>query len=200
MARFLLTTLSVLAIASLSAAQIQTWAIDPDHSSAEFGVRHLGISTVHGTFSKVNGKVSYYPADVGKSSIDATIDASTVNTRIEARDQDLRGSDFFDVEKFPTINFKSKRIESAGAGKLLVTGDLTIHGVTKQVVLDVNGPTPAIKDPSGNTRMGADATTKINRHDFGINGGSTTVGDEVQINLDLEMTNSSSPSNAAPSK
>ena len=199
MRRIVLTALSVFAIAGFSAAQTQSWAIDPAHSSADFAVRHLGISTVRGNFSKVSGKVSYDAADLSKSSIEATIDATTINTRIETRDKDLRSPNFFDVEKFPTITFKSKRIESAGAGKLHVTGDLTMHGVTKELVLDVNGPSAAIKDPSGNPRMGAEATTKINRRDFGINGGTTTVGDEVQITLDVEMI-SSSPSIVAPAK
>jgi len=197
---FVLVLYAAFALANSSAAQIQTFRIDPNHSSAAFAVRHLGISTVRGDFEKVSGDVSYDPADVGKSSIEATIDATTVNTRIEARDKDLRSPHFFDVEKYPVITFKSKRIEVAGAGKLRVTGDLTIHGVMKEVVLDVDGPTPAIKDPSGATRMGAAATTKIDRRDFGINGATATVGDEVQITLDVELISSSSPPKAAQLK
>jgi len=193
MRRFVLVVFTSFAIANLAAAQAQAFRIDTNHSSAEFAVRHLGISTVRGNFEKVSGNVSYDPADVGKSSIEATIDATTVNTRIEARDKDLRSAHFFDVEKYPTITFKSKRIEAAGAGKLRVTGDLTIHGVTKEVVLDVDGPTPAIKDPQGNTRMGAAGTAKINRRDFGIDGATATVGDEVQITLDVELVVPSSP-------
>jgi len=200
MRRIVLIVLAVFAIARLSAAQIQTLKIDPNHSSAEFAVRHLGISTVRGDFQKVSGEVSYDPADVGKSSIEAAIDASTVNTRIEARDKDLRSPHFFDVEKYPVITFKSKHNEAAGAGKLRVTGDLTMHGVTKEVVMDVDGPTPPVKDPSGNIRMGAAATTKIDRRDFGIEGAAATVGDEVQITLDVEMINASSPAKSAQSK
>jgi polyisoprenoid-binding protein YceI len=103
------------------------------------------------------------------------------------RDNDLKGPNFFDVTKFPTITFKSKKVESAGQGKLRVTGDLTIHGVTKEAVLEVDGPSAAIKDPYGNSRMGASASTKINRKDFGVNGASTAVGDEIEIVLDIEM-------------
>ena len=193
MRRFVFIVLAVFAIANFSAAQIQTLRIDPNHSSAAFAVRHLGISTVRGDFQKVSGTVSYDPADVSKSSIEATIDTTTVNTRIEARDKDLRSPHFFDVEKFPVITFKSRRIEAAGAGKLRVTGDLTMHGVTKEVVMDVDGPTAAIKDPSGAPRMGAAATTKINRRDFGIDGGTATVGDEVQVTLDVELVAPASP-------
>jgi len=193
MRRFLLVVCIGCAVANYCAAQIQTFRIDPNHSSAEFAVRHLGISTVRGDFQKVGGTVSYDPADVGKSSIEATIDTTTVNTRIEARDKDLRSPHFFDVEKFPVITFKSRRIEAAGAGKLRVTGDLTMHGVTKEVVMDVDGPTAAIKDPSGAPRMGAAATTKINRRDFGIDGGTATVGDEVQVTLDVELVAPASP-------
>jgi len=194
MRRLLLIASVCFAIANSLAAQIQSWRIDPSHSSAGFAVRHLGISTVRGDFNKVSGKVLYYPAEVGKSSIEATIDAATIDTRIETRDKDLRGPDFFDVEKYPVITFKSKRIEAAGAGKLRVTGDLTMHGVTKEVVMDVDGPTPPVKDPSsGVTRMGAAATTKINRRDFGIEGATATVADEVQITLDVELIDTSSP-------
>jgi len=195
MRRFVLVVLASFAIANFSAAQIQSLRIDPNHSSAEFAVRHLGISTVRGDFQKVSGNVSYDPTDVSKSSIEATIDAASVTTRIEPRDKDLRSPHFFDVEKYPVITFKSKRVEAAGAGKLRVTGDLTMHGVTKEVVLDVDGPTPAVKDPQGNTRMGAAATTKISRKDFGIDGAAAAVGDEVQITLDVEMVSPSSPPN-----
>jgi polyisoprenoid-binding protein YceI len=104
------------------------------------------------------------------------------------RDNDLRGPDYLDVKKYPTITFQSKRIEAAGPGKLKVTGDLTIHGITKEAVLDVDGPSPAIKDPWGNQRMGASATTKINRMDFGVAGAPGLVGDDITITLDIEMT------------
>jgi len=184
-------TLSVLVIAiallfTLSAVSQDTWQIDPKHTAAQFSVRHLGISTVRGEFSKVSGSVQYDATNPGKSSIQATIEATSVNTRVEARDNDLRSPHFFDVEKYPTITFQSKKIEAAGAGRLKVTGNLTIHGVTKEVVLDVDGPSPAIKDRAGE-RMGASATTKINRMDFGVSGAPGVAGDEITITLDIEM-------------
>ena len=116
-----------------------TWKIDPKHSAAQFSVRHMGIATVRGAFSSVNGTVQYDEQDPSKSSVDVTIDVSTVDTREPARDKDLRSDHFFDVEHFPTMTFKSKKVEAAGTGKLKITGDLTIRGVTKQVILDVDG-------------------------------------------------------------
>ena len=200
MRRPLLAAWLGLVIAISCSAQVQSWRIDPSHSSAGFAVRHLGISTVRGDFKKLSGKVFYDPGDLGKSSLDATIDATTVSTGVEMRDNDLRGPHFFDVEKFPVITFKSKRIASAGPGKLRLTGDLTMHGVTKEVLLDVDGPTSPVKDPSGATRMGVSATTKINRRDFGVDGATATVGDEVQIMLDVELVDASSPPNSGPLK
>jgi len=169
------------------AAQTETWYLDPPHSAAQFSVRHMGISTVRGTFTKVSGDVKYSPSDPSKSSVEVTIDANSVDTRVERRDNDLRSPHFLDVAKYPTITFKSKRVEAAGAGKLKVTGDLTIHGVAKEVMLDVDGPTPPIKDPRGNLHMGASATAKINRQDFGMTGMSGMVGDEVAIVIDVEL-------------
>jgi polyisoprenoid-binding protein YceI len=183
--------LSALAIAlflTLSAAAQDTWQLDPPHSSAQFSVRHLGVSTVRGAFTKVSGTVQYDPANLAKSSIQTTIDAASVDTRVDMRDNDLRSPNYLDVKKYPTITFQSKKIESAGAGKLKVTGDLTIHGVTKEVVLDVDGPSAPMKDPWGNQRMGASATTKINRMDFGVAGAPAVVGDDITITLDIEMT------------
>jgi len=123
-----------------AAAQTETWHLDPPHSAAQFSVRHLGISTVKGTFTKVRGDVTYSASDPTKCSVDVMIDANSVDTQVEMPDNDLRSPHFLDVAKFPTITFKSKRVAGAGAGKLKVTGDLTIHGVTKEVVLDVDGP------------------------------------------------------------
>src|SRR5277367_2172360 len=131
------------------------WHLDGPHSSAQFSVRHLGISTVRGAFTKVSGTILIDDANPAKGQVQATIDAASVDTRVEMRDNDLRSPNFFDVQKYPTITFKSKKIEPAGPGKLKITGDLTIHGTTKEVVLDVDGPTPAIKDPWGNARRGA---------------------------------------------
>jgi len=178
----LATTLSVTAT-----AQVQTWNIDPNHTAAQFSVRHLGISTVRGAFTKVTGTVQYDPANPAKTVIDATIDANSIDTRVEMRDKDLRSPGYFDVAKFPTLTFKSKKVEAAEAGKLKVTGDLTIHGVTKEAVLDVEGPSAPIKDPWGNQRMGASASTKINRQDFGVGGGGAAVGNDISITIDLEM-------------
>lgn len=138
---------------------------------------------------KTAGTVVYDPADVAKTQIDVSIDAASVDTRVQMRDNDLRSPHFLDVEKYPTITFKSKNTESAGQGKLKVTGDLTIHGVTKEVVLDVDGPS-APMSAMGGMRMGAEATTTINRKDFGVNGAPGVVGDDIQITLDVEMTHS----------
>ena len=178
--------LAVLFFAVTSAAQTQTWQIDPNHSASQFSVRHMGISTVRGVFQKTTGTVAYDPADPGKAQIDVTIDAASVDTRVQMRDNDLRSPNFLDVAKYPTITFKSKRVEAAGSGKMKVTGDLTIHGVTKEVVLDVDGPS-APMNAMGGVRMGAEATTKINRKDFGVNGAPGVVGDDIQIVLDVEM-------------
>ena len=179
--------LALLAISISATAQVETWKIDPAHSAAQFSVRHLGISTVRGAFTKVSGSVQYDPKDVTKSSLDAAIEATSIDTRVEMRDNDLRSPNFFDVQKYPTITFKSKRVEAAGDGKLKVTGDLTIHGTTKEVVLDLEGPSAPVKDPRGNDHMGASATTKVNRKDFGVSGAPTMVGDDVTITLDVEM-------------
>ena len=166
---------------------LQTWNIDENHSAAQFSVRHLAISTVRGSFNKVSGSVQYDPSSPAKTTIDATIDAASVDTRVEKRDNDLRSPNFFDTAKYPTLTFKSKRVETAGTGKLKVTGDLTMHGVTKEVTLDVDGPSAAIKDPHGNLHMGASATTTVNRKDFGVNGAAAAVGDDVPIIIDLEL-------------
>jgi polyisoprenoid-binding protein YceI len=186
MSRFVLALMAVITLTALAAAQSGTWQIDPNHSAAQFSVRHLGVSTVRGAFTKVSGTAKY-DADPAKISLDATIDANSVDTRVEMRDNDLRSPHFLDVQKYPTITFHSKSASVAGAGKLQITGDLTIHGVTKEVVLDVDGPSAPIKDPWGNQRIGASATTKINRQDFGVSGGSGAVGDEITITIDTEL-------------
>jgi polyisoprenoid-binding protein YceI len=172
--------------ASRAMAQTETWYLDPPHSSAQFAVRHLGISTVRGAFTKIGGVVVDSP-DLSKASVNVTIDASSIDTRVQKRDDDLRSDHFFDVAKFPTITFQSKRVESAGTGKLKVTGDLTMHGVTKEVVLDVDGPTPPMKDPRGTSHRGLSATTSLSRADFGINFDAGMVGDQVAIQLDVEL-------------
>ena len=182
------------AVLSISAAaQTTTCKIDPRHSASQFGVTHMMLSTVRGEFHNVNGTIVTDDKDVTKSSVEVTIDATTLDTRDADRDKDVKSANFLDVEKFPTLAFKSTKVEKAGAGKLKVTGDLTIHGVTKSVVLDVDGPKPAIKDPWGLQRSAASATTKINRKDFGVNWaktldtGGAIVGDEISITFDVEM-------------
>jgi polyisoprenoid-binding protein YceI len=187
MFRFAETVFFALIMAASAAAQSGTWQIDPNHTAAQFSVRHLGVSTVRGAFTKVSGSVNYDPADPSKNSLDATIDASSVDTRVEMRDKDLRSPNFLDVEKYPTITVHAKQMKSTGPGKLQVVADLTIHGVTKEVTLDVEGPSAPIKDPWGNQRIGASAATKINRHDFGVNGAPTAVGDEISITIDAEL-------------
>jgi polyisoprenoid-binding protein YceI len=196
MDHLLARAISVAALAatlSLPAAASSTWQIDPNHSAAQFAVRHLAISTVRGAFTKVNGTIQFDDKDISKSSVEVTIDADSVDTRVPNRDKDLRSDHFFDVQKYPTITFKSTKVEQVEPGKLKVTGDLTIHGVTKPVVLDVEGPTAAVKDPWGNQRAAANATTKINRQDYGVkwnatmDGGGVVVGDDVTITIDVEM-------------
>jgi polyisoprenoid-binding protein YceI len=191
--KFAVAVILVGAMALQTSAATTTWKIDPLHTAAQFAVKHMMISTVRGEFKGVTGSVIWDDQDVTKSSVDVTIDTKTVNTGEEKRDQDLRSANFFEVEKYPTMTFKSKKVESAGAGKLKITGDLTLHGTIKEVVLDVDGPTPAVKDPWGNTRAAASATAKINRQDFAVkwnanmDGGGVVVGDTVTITIDLEM-------------
>jgi polyisoprenoid-binding protein YceI len=187
-------TASLAAILSLPAAAATTnWQIDPQHSSAQFSVRHMAISTVRGAFNKVTGTIRVDDQDITKSTVDVIIDASTVDTHEPNRDNDIRSDKFFDVAHYPSITFKSKKVEQVAPGKLKVTGDLTIRGTTKEVVLDVDGPTVPIKDTWGNQRSAANATTKINRQDFGVkwnatlDNGGVVVGDDVSINIDVEM-------------
>jgi polyisoprenoid-binding protein YceI len=173
-----------------------TWQIDPAHSSAHFTVRHMMISNVRGGFSGIKGTVLYDSANPADSSIEALIDASTINTMESQRDAHLKSADFLDVAKYPTITFKSNRIERAGDDEFKVTGPLTIHGVTKEVVLKVEGPTAETRDPIGNTRIGGSASTKIKRSDFGLTfnmaleTGGFVIGDELKIDLDLSLIKS----------
>ena len=187
-------TVGLAAFLSLPAsAATSTWQIDPQHSEALFSIKHLAISTVRGGFSKIKGTISFDDKDPSKSTVDVSIDVSTVDTREPKRDDDLRSEKFFDVAKYPAMTFKSTKVEQVAAGKLKVTGDLTMHGVTKEVVLDVDGPSAPIKDPWGNQRVAANASTKINRKDFGvswnktIDNGGLMLGDDVMINIDVEM-------------
>jgi len=184
---------AVLLLAVSAFAEVQTWQIDPNHTAAQFSVRHMEISTVRGAFTKVSGTVQFDPSKPAGASIDATIDAGSIDTRVKMRDDDLRSPNYFDVTKFPTITFKSKSLKSAGEGKLTVVGDLTIHGVTKEVQLNVEGPSAPVTDPHGNAHVGASATTKVSRKDFGVGGSSPMVGDEISITIDVELVRPAQP-------
>ncbi|HEX8702640.1 MAG TPA: YceI family protein [Myxococcaceae bacterium] len=187
---------SVVAAAVLAAPALAfgaTWEIDPAHSNAQFSVKHMMVSTVKGEFGKLAGTVNIDEKDITKSSVDVVIDATSIDTRNEGRDGHLKSPDFFDVKNHPNLTFKSTKVEKAGEGKLKVTGNLTIRGVTKPVVLDVEGPTGEVKSPfDGQPRIGATATTQINRKDFGLNwnkaleAGGVLVGDEVKVSIEFE--------------
>jgi polyisoprenoid-binding protein YceI len=164
-----------------------TWNIDTSHTQTGFSVKHFTLSSVRGDFSKTEGKVVVDETDLTKSTVDVTIDVSTVGTRDAKRDAHLKGADFFDVAKFPTITFKSTKVEKAGEG-LKVTGDLTMHGVTKPVVLDVTSLSKELKDPYGNTRRAVSATGKLNRKDFGVSyGPDAVVSDNVGLTIEAEL-------------
>jgi len=177
---------------AVAAAHAATYQIDSAHSAAAFTVRHMMVTNVSGAFSKVTGTVVYDPSNPAASRVEAVIDASSIDTREPKRDAHLRSEDFFDVARFPTITFNSKRVEKAGEGRLRVVGDLTLRGVTREVVLEVEGPTPEISTPSG-YRMGASATARINRKDFGmtwnraLDAGGVVVGEEVRIQIDVAL-------------
>jgi len=180
-------------MSTAAALQTTTWKIDPAHSGAEFKVKHMMISNVKGHFSKVSGTLTRDESDVTRSHVEAVIEAASIETRDPQRDAHLKSADFFDVEKFPTLSFKSSGISPTRDGELAVEGDLTIHGVTRKVTFTVEGPTPPAKDPWGNTRVAISATTKISRKDFGLTwnaaleSGGILVGDEVAITLDAEF-------------
>ncbi len=171
-----------------------TYEIDPAHSSVHFSVRHMMLSNVRGEFGKVSGTVKYDPQNPESSSVEATIDARSINTRDAQRDSHLKSADFLDVEKFPTLTFRSKKVQITSSNGGKVIGDLTLHGVTREVTLNVEGPTQEVKDPWGKQRIGASATAKLNRKDFGLTwnaaleAGGVMVGDEVKIEMDLELT------------
>jgi polyisoprenoid-binding protein YceI len=180
---------------ALATPQISTttWNIDPAHATAEFKVKHMMIANVKGHFSKVTGVLHHADGDPTKSSVEATIEAGSIETREPQRDAHLKSEDFLHVEKFPSLSFKSSDIKVVGEGELKVDGDLTIRGVTRKVTFAVEGPTPPAKDPWGNTRIATSATTKINRKDFGLTWnaaletGGILVGNEVTITLDVEF-------------
>lgn len=186
MKKWLLTVSLAAALAVPALAGASTWQLDPNHSTAQFTVRHLGISNVQGDFTKVTGTVELDDQDITKSSVSITIDVSTIDTRVQMRDNDLKSEHFFNVAQFPTMTFQSTKIVKTGEGSAKMTGNLTIRGVTKEVTLDVTGPTAAIK-AMGGQRRGAAATGKINRQDFGVSADPGMVGDEISLQIDLEM-------------
>jgi polyisoprenoid-binding protein YceI len=175
-----------------------TYQIDGSHSTAGFTVRHMMVSNVSGAFSKLSGTVDFDPNNPSQSKVEVTIDAASIDSHNAGRDNDLRSANFFDVATYPTITFKSTKVEKAGEGKLRVVGNLTMHGVTKEVVLDVDGPTPEVQ-AQGGFRAGASASTKIDRKDFGItwsralDGGGMVVSDEVRINIEVELVRKAQP-------
>ena len=187
-----LVTLTAVLLAATAARAETLWEIDPAHTSVQFSIRHMMVSNVRGEFRKVSGTVHADDKDLTNSVVEAKIDAASIDTREPKRDEHLRSPDFFDAAQYPTITFKSKRIAKTSEGQYAVTGDLTMHGVTQEVTLDVVGPTPPIKDPRGGLRAGATATTKLSRKDFGITwsklleGGGMVVGDEVSVTIDVE--------------
>ena len=172
---------------------VSTWNLDPAHSSAAFKVKHMMISNVKGQFGKLTGTLSLDEQNIANSRVEASIDAASITTGDEQRDAHLRSAEFFDAEKFPTLTFKSTRVVSKGDEELVVAGDLTIHGITRNVEFQVEGPTAPAKDPWGKTRVGLSAATKINRKDFGLTWNATLetggipVGDDVSITLDLQF-------------
>jgi len=189
-----MTRITALALAiapALAFGQVATWNIDGSHTRTGFSVKHLVISDVKGEFAKTEGKARIDEADLSKSSIEVTIDAASVDTRDAKRDNHLRSADFFDVAKFPTISFKSTKIEAGKDGALTVTGDLNMHGVTKPVTLE-GSITKAITDPWGNTRRGASFTGKLDRKAWGISWSKVAdvgavAGDEVKLDIQAEL-------------
>jgi polyisoprenoid-binding protein YceI len=180
----------VVAMPLLGHAQATSWTVDPAHSSANFIIRHAGVSNVHGNINKISGTVNWDDSDVSKSSVEATLDATSITTGVEARDNHLKSPDFFDVAKFPTITFKSTAVTKTADG-LKVTGNLTLHGVTKPVTLDVSDISPVTPNAmkKGTFSRGLTASTTIDRHEFGVMGGmaDSMVGNDVKVTIELEL-------------
>ncbi len=193
MKRLISSIITIVTLALPIIASATTLTIDPEHSNVGFKVRHMMVSNVKGNFEKISGTVDLNEQDITKSKVTVSIDTASINTNVQKRDEHLRSAEFFDVTKFPSMAFASKKVAKAGKDRLKITGELTLHGVTKEVVLDVEGPTPESKDPWGNIRRGVTATTKINRKDFGLiwnkalETGGVAVGEEVTITLEIEM-------------
>jgi polyisoprenoid-binding protein YceI len=179
--------LIALVLSATAIAQSNMWQLDPAHSSVQFAVRHMGISTVRGAFTKVSGTAQYNAADPKNNSVEVTIDTASVDTRVEMRDNDLRSDHFFGVQKYPNMTFRSTKIESTAPGRLKISGDLTIRGTTKPITLDVEGPTKPFDDGNGHLHMGVSGTGTLNRTDFGMTGYQGVVGNEVQLTIDAEL-------------
>jgi polyisoprenoid-binding protein YceI len=178
-------------------AQSGTWQIDSNHTAAQFSVRHLAVSTVRGTLGRVTGTAQYDGKNLQTLQVEASIDVAGLDTGVENRDNHLRSADFFDVANHPAITFKSKRAEAPGDGRFRLVGDLTIRGTTKEVVLEVEGPSTPIKDRNG-LRTGITATTRVNRKDFGLmwdrlTEGVQVVADEIRVTIDAELVQRSAP-------
>ena len=193
MKTFIYSLIASLLLCTSSFAATSSWNIDPAHSTASFKVKHMMISNVTGNFRGVQGKIVINDADLKKSKVDVTIAATSIDTGIKKRDNHLRSADFFDVAKYPNLTFVSTQVKGVSGSGFTLVGDLTIHGVTKEVELAVSELSAEIKDPWGNTRKAAKATTKINRKDFGLNWntvletGGVLVGDEIQIELEVQF-------------
>jgi polyisoprenoid-binding protein YceI len=189
----LLTALASLAAAAPAFAEVQEWRVDGAHSYVGFKVRHMMVSWVRGQFAEVGGTVAFDPADLSKTKVEIDIDANSINTANERRDKHLRSADFFDVEQHPKLRFVSKRVEGTPQSGLKLVGDLTMHGVTKEVTLDIDPPAPAVPDGRGGEKAGVSASGKINRSDFGLTwnraleAGGVTVSDEVTLEIDAEL-------------
>jgi polyisoprenoid-binding protein YceI len=189
----LLSLSAFLAATSSAVALGSEWELDPSHTTVQFSVRHMMVSSVKGHFEKVTGSVTLDDKNPGRSAVEVAIDARSLNTRDPKRDGHLRSADFFDADKHPSMTFKSTKVEPAGKGKLKVTGELTLRGVTKTVALNVEGPTPEMKSPWGTAVRGLSATGKLNRKDFGLTwnkaleAGGVVVGEEVEIQIDAEL-------------
>lgn len=193
MKRFIKLVAAVVTLAVPALVSAAPWSIDADHSSVGFKVRHMMVSNVKGDFGKVNGIVDIDDQDLTRSKVEVSIDTASINTGVAKRDEHLRSADFFDVAKYPTMTFASQKVKKAGNDKLKIYGKLNLHGITRDVVLDVEGPTRSYKDPWGNIKRGATATAKINRKDFGltwnaaVESGGVVVGDEITIALEIEL-------------
>jgi polyisoprenoid-binding protein YceI len=193
MKRYISLMITLLILAAPALTYAVTWEMDPAHSSFQFKVRHMTISSVKGDFSKFRGVAIIDDHDITPMKVEVAIEATSIHTGHTQRDEHLRGSDFFDVTKYPTITFVSRKVIKVDADRLKVMGDLTMHGVTREITMDVEGPTPEVKDPGGNSRRGATATTKINRRGFGLawnkvlDNGGLVVGDEVNIYVEVEL-------------